>query len=51
MIEICKMIWWVALGAFGSLTLIGIGIFIIYMIAGIGITIKEEIAMRKRRRK
>lgn len=51
MIEICKMIWWVALGAFGSLTLIGIGIFIICMIAGIGITIKEEIAMRKRRRK
>lgn len=51
MIEICKMIWWLALGAFGSLILIGLGIFAMCMIVGIGITIKEEVAMRKKRRK
>lgn len=51
MIEICKMIWWLALGAVGALVLIGLGIFMICMIIGIGITIKEEITMRKRWRK
>ena len=51
MIEICKMIWWLALGAFGSLILIGLGIFAMCMIVGIGITIKEEVIMRKKRRK
>ena len=51
MIEICKMIWWLALGASGFLILIGLGIFAICMIAKIVITIKEEIAIRKRRRK
>ena len=50
MIEFCKMIWWLALGAFGSLILICLGIFAICMIAKIVITIKEEIAIRKRRR-
>lgn len=51
MIEICKMIWWLALGAIGSLVLIGLGIFLICLIGGLGITIKEETTMRKRRRK
>ena len=51
MIEICKMIWWLALGAFGSLILICLGILIICMIAMIWIAIKKEIAIRKRRRK
>ena len=51
MIEICKMIWWLALGASGFLILIGLGIFAICMISTIVITIKEEIAIRKRRRK
>lgn len=51
MIEICKMIWWLALGAVGSLVLIGLGIFMICLVGGLGITIKEEIARKRKWRR
>lgn len=48
MVEIYKMIWRLALGAVGSLILISLGIFAICMVIGIGITIKEEIARKRK---